>query len=396
MAGWGQENLQVMTRRKHMLLLLPGLLMGCASLPASGPTATAVINAQGQGADSAPYEVVDITDATLAALRNCPSGDLASQFSRHRPAPSQELTVGDQIVVTIFEAASGGLFSGSSAQGAATGSSHNISLPQQTVDRDGSISVPYAGRIIAAGRTPNSLAKAIEARLANKAVEPQVIVSTLGSAATATVSGDATGSARVPLSLKGDRLLDVIAQSGGVRTMPQETKVRLTRGTLSEVTLLDTILKNPTQNVFVYPGDNIYVYRDPPIFVALGAVTAQKDYPIDKEPMSLLQAIARAGGLQDAQADTSAIFLFRRESASLVRTIRPNSKHLAGSETVPVIYRLRLDKANNYFYAQQLAIRDKDIIYVANSPVVQFNKFITMIRGVTSTAGSLRGVTFAN
>ncbi|QND61878.1 polysaccharide biosynthesis/export family protein [Mesorhizobium huakuii] len=385
-----------MKKTSHLLLLLPALLMGCVNLPASGPTASAVVNAQGKGADSALYEVVDITDATLAVLRNRPSGDLASQFSRHPPAPSQALTIGDQIVVTIFEAASGGLFSGSSTPGAPMGSSHSISLPQQTVDRDGSISVPYAGRITAAGRTPGSLAKAIEARLANKAVEPQVIVSTQGSAATATVSGDATGSARVALSLKGDRLLEVIAQSGGIRTMPQETKVRLTRGALSEVTLLDTILKDPSQNVFVYPGDNIYVYRDPPIFVALGAVTAQKDYPIDKEPMSLLQAIAKAGGLHDAQADSSAIFLFRREEASLVRALKPNSTHLMGSDPVPVIYRLRLNKADNYFYAQQLAIRDRDIIYVANSPVVQFNKFVTMVRGITSTAGSLRGVAFAN
>ncbi|UVK50239.1 polysaccharide export protein (plasmid) [Mesorhizobium sp. AR02] len=385
-----------MKKASHLLLLLPALLMGCVNLPASGPTASAVVNAQGKGADSALYEVVDITDATLAVLRNCPTGDLASQFSRHPPAPSQALTVGDQIVVTIFEAASGGLFSGSSTQGAPMGNSHSISLPQQTVDRDGSISVPYAGRITAAGRTPGSLAKAIEARLANKAVEPQVIVSTQGSAATATVSGDATGAARVPLSLKGDRLLEVIAQSGGIRTMPQETKVRLTRGALSEVTLLDTILKDPSQNVFVYPGDNIYVYRDPPIFVALGAVTAQKDYPIDKEPMSLLQAIAKAGGLQDAQADSSAIFLFRREGASLVRALKPTSTHLTGPDSVPVIYRLRLNKADNYFYAQQLAIRDRDIIYVANSPVVQFNKFVTMVRGITSTAGSLRGVAFAN
>lgn len=381
------------------LILLPllfGLLAGCSNLPASGPTASMVVEPTGTEVADLPYEVIDVTESDLPALRNRPVNSFAGRFSSHAPAPSQALSVGDQVVITIFEAAGGGLFSNAAPMGTTSAGSRNIALPPQTVDRDGSLTVPYAGRVPAAGRTPAAVAKAIEAKLKDKAIEPQVIVSTQGNGAAATVTGDATGAARVALSLKGDRLLDVIAQAGGVKTLPHETKVRLTRGSTSESALLETILKDPKEDVYVYPGDKIYVYRDAPVFVALGAVAAQKDYPIDDEPMTLLQAVAKAGGLIDTQADSSAVFLFRREAASVVRALRPNSTHLAGNEPVPVIYRLRFDKAGDYFSAQQITVRDKDMIYVANAPAVQFSKFVTVIRGVTSTVGAFKSTATVN
>jgi hypothetical protein len=60
--------------------------------------------------------------------------------------------------VTIFEASSGGLFIPAEA-GVRPG--NFITLPNQAVDHDGNISVPYAGTIRAKGRTPTEVQKAL-------------------------------------------------------------------------------------------------------------------------------------------------------------------------------------------------------------------------------------------
>lgn len=383
--------------RSVSLVLLCTVLAGCSALPSNGPSANTVDTGEA-ASDVSPYEVFDIDASTLAALQLYTPANFSSRFTNRAPAPTQTISVGDQLQVTIWEAAAGGLFSGSAGSTGAAGSgSKSAMIPPQVVDRDGSISIPYAGRIRAAGRSPAEVAKTIEDRLKDKAIEPQALVA-LGAtgASTASVAGDVTGAARVPLNPKGDRLLEVVSQAGGIKAMPQETRVRLTRGNSTETVLLDTILKSPQENIYVYPGDQIYIYRDPPTYVALGAVTAQRDYPIDQERLMLAQAVAKAGGLVDTLADSSAIFLFRYESPTVVRALRPHSPMLSRTEPVPVVYRLNFNRPESYFFAQRLQIRDKDLVYVANAPTVQFGKFVTLVRSMTSTYGALRSANVIN
>jgi polysaccharide biosynthesis/export protein len=92
-----------------------------------------------------------------------------------------------------------------------------VAIPDQQVAPDGTITVPYAGQVPAAGQTPAEVQQTIEALLASKAIEPQVLVIVRRSAANAvTVAGEVVAGARVPLSSGGDRLLQVIAAAGGI------------------------------------------------------------------------------------------------------------------------------------------------------------------------------------
>lgn len=75
-----------------------------------------------------------------------------------------------------------------------------MTIPEQVVARDGAISVPFADRISVAGRSPLEVQHAIEQRLAEKAIEPQVIVIVTKSVSnSATVSGEVVSGSRVPL-----------------------------------------------------------------------------------------------------------------------------------------------------------------------------------------------------
>ncbi|MGK9235602.1 polysaccharide export protein [Inquilinus limosus] len=381
----------------RLVWLVPAVLAlpACGELPSHGPLAGQIL-ASGEKASAAEaaqavdtrYAIVDLNETTLAALNRAPRPSLMQRFGDKAPAPTQQIGVGDVVSVSIWEAGTG-LFaaSGGVAPTGAEGA-HSVTLPPQVVDQRGNISVPYAAKPIrAVGRTPTQVAEAIEQALASQASQPQVIVTVPESAsATASVLGDQTGAARVPLNIKGDRLLDVVAQGGGIRSLPAETFITLTRAGASETVDLPTVLKDPSENIYIQPGDVIYVTRHPQTFTALGSVSSSGELPIDQEPFTLAQAVGRAGGLAPNAADASAVFIFRFESRAVFRQIRDNSPLLATRQPVPVVYRLSFEDPRGFFYAQQFPVRSRDLIYVGTASSVEFLKFLQVVRSAISVS----------
>ncbi|MFC6050096.1 polysaccharide biosynthesis/export family protein, partial [Methylobacterium hispanicum] len=193
---------------------------GCSVLPAAGPTSRAVVaGAEVATADGlfARYEIIDITPAVIEALRTRPLDSLLASFGDHRLSVEPVIGVGDSVSVSIWEAGSGGLFSGPLVADRFSAGSKSALIPEQIVTRDGAISVPYAGRIQVLGRRPQDVQALIENELAGKAIQPQVLVTiTKPISQAVTVTGEGAAGARIPLSTRGDRLLDIIATAGGV------------------------------------------------------------------------------------------------------------------------------------------------------------------------------------
>ncbi|MFD2031522.1 hypothetical protein ACFSKM_16760 [Ancylobacter dichloromethanicus] len=198
--------------------------------------------------------------------------------------------------------------------------------------------------------------------------------------------GDLTGAGRVNLNVKGDRLLEVIAQAGGIKAPPHETFLRVTRGRRSATMQLTALLARPDENIFMQPGDTVYVFRRPQSFTALGAVKGAGEVAIDREDFTVAEAVGSSGGLVDTQADPSGVFIFRFEQAAVVRAINPDSPFLSGNSVVPVIYRLNLKDPSGYFIARAFPIRAGDIVYVANAPGVEFTKFLRTALLISSIA----------
>ena len=90
--------------------------------------------------------------------------------------------------------------------------------------------MPYAGRVRVAGKTTRAVQKEIEDALQGKAIQPQVLHVTKPVSDSVSVGGEVAQGSRVPLSTKGDRVLDVVDQAGGVRSPVNETFVELSRG----------------------------------------------------------------------------------------------------------------------------------------------------------------------
>jgi len=216
--------------------LLALALAGCNSLPASGPSALAVIDTGTADPATKPYELIEVDPTTIDVLARRPKSSFAQKFGDHRASLEPLIGVGDMITVTIWEASSGGLFSSPAALEKLSAGANSATIPEQVVGRDGSITVPYAGRVRVAGRTPRAVQDVIERALEGKAIQPQVLVTdNKPISTTVTIGGEGIGvSQRVPLSVRGDRLLDVIAEAGGVRMQVNEIFVVLQRGGVTE------------------------------------------------------------------------------------------------------------------------------------------------------------------
>jgi polysaccharide biosynthesis/export protein len=389
----------------HLRGIMLGLIVGagltaCSQLPVDGPSqrdirsgaATALLTERGTIVFD--YAMVDITRSVVELADYVGPGSFFRTFGAgHGPAPAIRVGVGDIVQVSVFESASGGLFIPAEAS---VRPGNFVTLPSQTIDRSGTLTVPYAGDIKAAGRSIPEIQRDIEAKLANRAIEPQAVVAMVEqNASEVAVTGDVvSGANKFRIRPAGERVLDVIARSGGLRYPGYEIFVTLQRNNRRATVYFPALINHPGENIYVLPGDLIYVYREPQKFVAVGAlgsvnqtsgVTGQ--FAFDQERLSLNEALAKTGGLQDARADPTQVFVYRMEYRDTLARMGVNlSKFPPNQKFVPTIYRANFRDPSSFFYAQSFPMRNKDIIYAANADAVEVDKFLAYVSTITSTA----------
>jgi polysaccharide biosynthesis/export protein len=347
-------------------------LAACASLPASGPTVDAINAAQKESAD---FGIVDIDSAALADL-STPVASGPGELVRLNAAGAVDLLgPGDVLQISIYEVGAALFAARSNPTGAnlfAPPSAAAETLPPIVVGHDGAVSLPWIGRLTAAGKTPDALAAEIARALRGKSQDPQVVVSVRENVAnTVMVMGEVRKPGRLPLSLAGERLLDAVALAGGPSNAVQDSMVQLNRDGRSASVPLAAIAAGSPDDVPLRSRDRIAVTYQPRTFTVFGATGKVSELPFQSPRVSLAEAIARAGGPSDQQADASAVFVFRYQPSAADGTPVTGAR--------PVAYRLDLLKAQSYFLAQGFEMRPRDVIYIANARSNQQTKLIQIL-----------------
>jgi polysaccharide export outer membrane protein len=363
------------------------LVAGCGSLPSAGPL-TSDIRGEYKSGDVRPFELVDVSAATVETLKQRPDPSLSASFGDYRPPANLTIGIGDGVALTIWEAGGDGLFASApmiaSASGVVSSGARGSGIPEQFVGEDGSVTVPFAGRVAIAGKTVTEAQIEIERALSGKANKPQVMVHLRNASNTVTVVGELTGGARVPLSIRGDRLLDVLAAAGGIRAPVHEAQVQLTRGDSTVAVPLQKVLRESRENIYLQPGDDLIVTRQPQTFTAFGATGRNAQITFESPRLTLVEAIARAGGLLDLRADPRGVFLFRFEPQELARSLGGHEPSTtAETKDMPVVYRLDFAQAGSYFLARNFQMRDGDMLYVSSAPANELQKFLQLIGLIT-------------
>jgi polysaccharide export outer membrane protein len=362
------------------LLLTAVLLSGCAGfLPTQGPS-RAQISRASTPVGVAAIQVIDVDDAVTRRLLAQRNGRLFSEALHVDPIVSRPVGAGDMLEVSIWEADPATLFATSTLQlPGQIGTSHATVLPEQMVDDQGFISVPFAGRIAAAGKSLPEIEQEIVRRLLGKANQPQVIVRlTHNFSANATVVGDVTTSTRVPLVPGNDRLLDALAAAGGVKEPVNKMTIQVTRANNVYSLPLETIIKNPPQNVTLLPGDVVTALFQPYSFMALGATGKNDEINFETQGISVAQALARAGGLLDERSNARGVFIFRFEPEVALDWPRQPVKATPDGK-VPVVFRIDLSNPSSFFIIQSFPIENRDVLFVSNAPVTEMQKFLNLL-----------------
>jgi polysaccharide export outer membrane protein len=256
-------------------------------------------------------------------------------------------------------------------------------LPDQDVDVDGSIGLPFIGRLAAAGKTTRSLADEITRRLAGKANRPEVVVR-IGNnrSAMVTVVGEVNTSTRMPLTAGGERVLDALATAGGVRQPVNKMTIQITRGEHVSALSLDQIIRDPRQNVRLQPGDVVTALYQPLSFIAFGATGKQDEISFESQGVTLAQALARANGPIDNRGDARGLFVFRFEAPNALDWPHPPVRTTPDGR-VPVIYHVDLRQPGAFFAMQSFAMNDKDVLYISNAPTAELQKFLSLLFAAT-------------
>ena len=313
-----------------------------------------------------------------------------------RPGPAIAVGLGDVLQVTVFESGEGGLFLPLDA-GARPG--NFVQIPPQQVGQDGAITVPWAGKIRALGRTPIAIQADIAGRIAGRALEPQIIVSFVERHANqVSVLGDVYLATRFSMDASGERMLGAIARAGGPRFPAYETLVTLQRDGKAATALLSEIASDPQQNLAMQPGDTLYVAHEPRYFLALGATgqsttLSQLDrrFPFGDYNIHLADALAVAGGLQDDRANATAVFLYRYETHATLEKFGLTVPDSLPAK-IPTIYLVDLTNPSGFFFCNNVEMRNGDTIYVANAPITDLQKVANLFLPFAETANNVRAL----
>ena len=346
-------------------------------MPRSGPSAQDIH--EQSDTTVADYSVIDINRSVVQTLAANQNRSLAKAFSKSRGRNDQAVAVGDVVAVSIYEASSGGLFN--QGDSASVSGGVNSQLPPQVVDPSGRISIPYVGPIKVASLTLREIEKTIQSSLGAKAIDPQVVATVADKRGTAvTVGGDVSKPGRVQLQTGAERLLDVVSLAGGTTGPAYESSVQVTRGSVKESMLLSDVVSNPRENIYLTTGDSVFISKAPRSYVIMGATMRSSEVPFGIERLSLAQAVARAGGLNDRTADPGGVFLFRFETPTIADKLSPGaSARFPGQRRIPVVYRANLRDPNTLFNIQAFEVRNGDLLYIANAETAQLQKFMDLI-----------------
>jgi polysaccharide export outer membrane protein len=353
------------------------LLVACSTVPTTGPSVKTVEDYQSK---VNAIKVLDLNaDIAASAHARRESDGFSESFGNDASSMGYVARPGDILEVSIWEAPPATLFSTGTETRPGISGARSQSLPEQIVASDGTINIPFAGQILAAGRTTKQIEGEILRRLSAKANQPQILVRILrNNTSTVTVVGEVRNATRMPLTPGKERLLDALAAGGGSSAPVNKTSIQLTRGDQVRSMSLDAVIRDPRQNIALQPGDIVTALTLSQSFTVLGAANRNEEINFEASGISLAQALGRVGGLQDNRSDARGVFIFRFENQEVLGNLA-QSAYRTPDGKIPVIYRVDMKNPSTFFVAQRFPLQDKDVLYIANANGTELQKFLNLV-----------------
>ena len=366
--------------RSVALVVMVSMISSCGILPRVGPNKREIYAGSVQRQGDA--FLVTVNERVTRATAVQPALGFTEEFRNAGRLGSDTIRPGDTLGLTIWENVDDGLLAGQAA--------NQTVLEEVQVDGAGFIFVPYAGRIRAAGNTPEAIRRIITSKLDEQTPDPQVQVRRLaGDGATVSLVGAVGGQGVYPIERPTRTLSAMLANAGGIAIEPEIAQITVIRGDQRSKVWFQDLFKHPEFDIALRAGDRILVEEDSRAFTALGATGSQARVPFESQTLSAVEALAQVGGLNAAASDPTGVFVMRNEPAAIANQVLGRTD-LQGAQRL--IYVLDLTKPNGMFVARDFSVRDDDTLYVTEAPFAQWSKVISALTG---TLGAVSSVTTA-
>lgn len=359
--------------RRLALLSLVALLAACSLVPQSGPTKENIF--AGSVLREGDAYIVGVDRRISSATRVAPALGFSDGLRNAGLLGGDTIRPGDVITLNVFENVTEGLLAGPETS--------NAILTEVQVDDAGFIFVPYAGRVRAAGLSPDALRRRLTESLDEQTPDPQVMVSReQGDGATVALVGSLTAQGVYPIERSTRTLTAMIARAGGVSIPVETAQVKVSRGNWQDTVWLEDLFRHPGLDIALRGGDRILVQPDQRAFTILGATGGSDRVRFDTPTISAIEAIARVGGLDPARADPTGVFVFRDEPGYIANKVLARND-LRGDQRF--VYVLDLTQPTGMFNARDFRVRDGDTIYVTEAPLVAWGRIIAALTGSLAT-----------
>lgn len=373
----GGRRQSLAARMAQVALVGAMLLVSACGLPRSGPTKGEILSGSVEKGGST--HIINVDNRVNRAANFTPAYGFSADFRAAGTVGADEIRPGDVLGLSIWENVDDGLL-------ASMGQS-STQLTELQVDSQGYIFVPYAGRVRAAGNSPEELRRLITQKLETQTPDPQVMVTRVaGDGATVSVMGKVNAQGVYPIERPTRTLSSMLSRAGGVAIEPEIAVVTVKRGNSSGKVWLRDLYSNARNDIALRPGDVILVEEDQRSFTALGALGGQTKVPLGNEQISAIEAVAMVGGLSTQLADPKGVFILRDEPQSVARAVLGRND-IYGTQRFA--YVLDLTKPDGMFLARDFVIRDGDTVYVTEAPFVQWRKTLQSILGTATEVGSV-------
>jgi polysaccharide export outer membrane protein len=352
-------------------------MIAACGIPRSGPNKKEIYS--GSVLKEGDAFVVAVNDRVTRATAVVPAFGFTPEFVNASVVGSDTIQPGDTLGLQIWENVDDGLLA---VQG-----TNATSLEEVQVDGSGFIYVPYAGRVKAAGNSPEAIRRVITEKLEGQTPDPQVVVRRLaGDGSTVSITGAVGGQGVYAIERPTRTITAMLARAGGVTIEPEIAQVTVFRGGHQAKVWFQDLYRNPSYDIALRGGDRILVEADTRSFTALGATGAQTRVVFDRQALSAIEAIAQVGGLSVNAADPTGVFVLRNEPQEIAAQVLGRND-LIGDQRL--IYVLDLTEPNGLFMARDFVIRDADTVYVTEAPFTSAMKTIGSTFGVLNSLNTL-------
>ena len=247
------------------------------------------------------------------------------------------------------------------------------------VDEGGYITYPLVGKIQAQGKTIDELQNILTGRLKRYLKNPQVAINvTEFRSQRVSVSGAVGQAGQLPITNVPMTILDAVNQAGGVAQNADTHNIKWTHNGVDRTISLQNIMQygDMSQNQLLSNGDIVYVPNNSNSKVyVMGEVGRQATLPIGNHGLNLTQALGETGGMNQALADATGVFVIRRAPEDAAKPIH--------------IYQLNLKDATAYALGSDFDLRPNDVVYVTAAPVTRWNRVVSQLTSFFSNVNAI-------